>query len=295
MTLTPSMASYVIDETVSSVALDEFAREPLMLPQFFSVKGSSKDREITASIGGLGDFQLKATTTESSESEPVQQFSKSYIHNAYALQTKVARELIDDQRVEFFGQFGAKLGQSASRTMEKAAADLFNNAFTTTTSEDGLSLCNSAHLNADSGNSQDNSGTSTLSNDAVSSTRQLMRRFKDYDGNVIASNPDLLLIPAELEETGVEIVRSSLNPQNANNAVNWNQGLGMVVWMYLTDTTNWFLLDSKLMKQNLNWYQRVPLEVFGDGDLFKGQRRIGGYYRESHGVADWRWIYGHVQ
>ncbi len=293
MAVTAANASYVYDETVSSVAFDEFFRDPMMLGELFAVKGSSKDREKTGSIGGLGDFQAKSPGAEASEAEPVQQFSKEYVHNAFALQVKVHREVIDDQRVEFFGQLGTKIGQSASRTMEKAAASVFTGAFTTTLCEDGLSLCNDAHLNADGGNSQDNKGTTALSNDAVSSTRELMRGFSDYEGNVISVNPDLLLIPSELEEEGFEIVRSALNPQNNNNAVNWNMGLKLMVWLYLTDATDWFMIDRRLMKQNLNWYQRIALEVFGDGDLFKGQRRIGGYYRESHGVADWRWIYGH--
>jgi hypothetical protein len=293
MAITASSASYVIDETISSVAFNEFLTEPLMMPMLATIQGSSKDREKTASIGGLGDFQLKTAGAESSESEPVQQFDKEYVHQPFALQTKIQREVIDDQRVDYFGQFGGKLGQSAARTMEKALANVFINAFTSTLAEDDLSLCNSAHLNADGGNSQDNSGTTALSNDAVSSTRQLMRAFSDYDGNVISVNPDLLLVPSELEETAFEIVKSQLNPQNANNAANWNMGLSVLVWLYLTDATDWFLIDRRLMKQNLKWYQRVPLEVFGDGDLFKGQRRVGGYYRSSHGVADWRWVYGH--
>lgn len=291
--ITAATASYVIDETISSVAFDEFAREPLMMPMFFSLLGSSKDREKSATIGGLGDFQIKAPGSESSESEPVTQFSKEYIHNSFALQTKITREVIDDQRVDYFGQFGGKLGQSAARTMERGAADLFNNAFSTTLSEDGLSLCNNAHLNADSGNSQDNLGTTALSNDAVTSTRQAMRGFKDYEGNPISVNGSLLLVAPGNEEAAYEIAKSQLNPQNQSNAANWNMGLQVVVWLYLSDAESWFLIDPRLMKQNLKWYQRIALEVFGDGDLFKGQRRVGGYYRESHGVDDWRWVYGH--
>lgn len=294
MAVTPENASYVADETISSVAFDEFFREPMMAPVLFNFQGSSKDQEKSGSIGGLGDFQLKTSLAESSESTPTQQFAKSYIHNEYALQTKFARSIVDDQKVEFFGKFGAKLGQSAARTMEKAGAAVFNDSFTTVTSEDALSLCNTAHLNADGGNSQGNRGTTALSNDAVSSVRQTGRGWLDYDGEPISVNLNMLLLPPELEETGFEIIKSALNPMSALNAANWNQGIGMIVWQYLTDANNWWMLDPRIMKQELHFYIRIALEVFGDGDLFKGQRRVGGYYRESHGASDWRWIYGQI-
>jgi hypothetical protein len=69
------------------------------------------------------------------------------------------------------------------------------------------------------------------------------------------------------------------------------------VWRFLSaavdngDDDQWFMLDMRQLMQNLLLLMRVPLEIFGDGDLFAGQRRIGGYMRWSLGMRDYRGIF----
>ena len=120
-----------------------------------------------------------------------------------------------------------------------------------------------------------------------------MRKFTDYRGNKINVNPDLLIVPEDLEQTAYEIIRSSGDPTSGNLKANFHNGrYGAVVWRELTSTTAWFMADSRLMAMNLIWYWRIPLEIFGDGALMAGTRSIGGYYRASWGALDWRWLYG---
>jgi phage major head subunit gpT-like protein len=297
-TITQANASYVSDETVSIFAFDEFIQAQPRMPTLFTQQGSSTYREIRGSMSGLTDFSEKVALADPSEDSPIQQFKKEFVHREFALAVKVERKVYEDQQFPFFEQLGRKIGESAVRTFEKYAAKVFNEAFSSSNylAEDALSLCNDAHLNSDGANSQDNKGTTALSYAAVDTTRTAMKRFTDYRGNVMAVEPDLLLVPVTLERTAYEITRSSGDPTNANNVANFFNGqLSTLTWTYLdaVDTNNWFLIDSRLMKQNLFWYWRMVLEIFGDGDAFKGLRRIGGYYRSSHDSIDWRWIYGH--
>lgn len=299
MAVTPENASFVSSEVISTFAFDEFFQEPAMMALFFSQRPSSQHREVSGSMSGLDDFEEKQPLQEPAESDPVQQYEKTFIHAAFALQSKIARETVDDQRFPFFEEFGTKVGQSAIRTIETRAAGVFNNAFVTSsgTAEDNLALCSGAHVNVDGGNSQSNSGTTALSDDAVTSTRTLMRNFTDYIGKKIVVNPDLILVAnaSDNEAKLFTILRSQQRPDSMNNDANFNQGRFQgAVWLYLTDTNNWFMIDRRLMARNLIWYWRIQLELFGDGDLFTGRRRIGGYYRTSHGVKDWRWVYGHA-
>lgn len=292
--LTQATASYVSDETVSVFAFDEFIQTEPVMPALFNQKPSSAYREVMGSTAALSDFVEKTELAAPDEDTPIQQFKKEYLHTEYALQSKVERKVIDDALFPFFEEFGTKIGDSAMRTVEKDAANVFINAFDTTLTEDGLSLCNNAHLNVDSGNSQDNLGTSSLDFAAVGTTRQLMRDFTDYRANRINVNPDMLLVPVELEQTAWEIIRSSGDPTSANNAANFHQGrYSLVVWGYLTSSVDWFMIDSRMMKQHLFWFWRMVLEIFGDGELMKGLRSIGGYYRSSRGPRDWRWVFGH--
>jgi hypothetical protein len=294
--LTQATASFVADETVSALVFDEFIQQPAMMPMFYNQKPSSTYREQAGSFSALGDFAPKTSLQAPTQDNPIQQYKKEFLHQEFALMSEVERKVIDDSQFEFFGQFGAKIGQSAARTFEKYAAYQFNQSFSSTLylAEDGLTLCSAAHVNVDAGNSQSNTGTTALTPAAAATTRAAMRNWTDYRGNTIFVNPDLLLGPNGLEKTIWEIVNSSYAPGSTNPTDNFFKGqLQGVIWDYLTtSTTAWWMIDSRAMKQNLFWYWRVPLEIYGDGDLFVGSKRIGGYYRSSHGVSDWRWIFG---
>ena len=88
--------------------------------------------------------------------------------------------------------------------------------------------------------------------------------------------------------------RSVLDPTSAQNALNPQAGrFQYKVWHYLSSATNWFLIDTGLMKQALTWYDRVPLE-FGPESLDSEtmQFKMLAYNRFSRGFSDWRWVYG---
>ncbi len=300
--ITSNTLSYALDEVVSAAAFESFFEQAFMMPMLYSVRPSGRRRERSASFGGLGDFEEKSPSAAAAETSLAQQYEKDFVHVAYALQVPIERELLDDEEYGFAVEVGRQIGIKAAYKMELLAAALFHDAFAGATykAEDALSICNSAHVNSDSGNSQGNTGTSALSLAAIKSTRTAMRNCKNYRGDLLSVMPDALLIPHDLEETAWEIVRSTGRPDTTNNAANFYNGMfKLFVWPFLStgvsggDANNWFMLDTRLLKQNLIWYQRVPLEVFGDGDLFKGTRRIGGYFRASHGLRDWRGIYGH--
>ncbi len=297
MAITSNSMSYILDEVVSAVAFESFYAEQFMMPVLYDVRGSGRRRERSASIGGLSLYAEKTNGQNATEDQWTQQFEKDFVHVAYGKRVAIERELVDDEDYGVLAEIGSQLGSLAAQTMEEKAADLFEDAFAGATykAEDNLSICNSAHLNADGGNSQDNSGTSALSMAAVKATRTAMRRFKNYRGDRMAVRPDLLIVPPDLEETAWEIIRSTGRPDTTNRADNMYNGMfNLVVWDFLDDTNNWFMADSRLMKQNLLWYQRIPLEIYGDGNLNTGTRTIGGYFRASHGCRDWRWVYGHI-
>ena len=92
------------------------------------------------------------------------------------------------------------------------------------------------------------------------------------------------LIGQPLQQPGIADYAASLVQQH---------GINYLVWDYLTDANNWFLLDSVMAKQHLKWFDRVPLEFAVDptGD-FMLRARFRGYQRYSYGWNDWRFVYG---
>lgn len=294
-TVTQSSVSYLFDEVTSEVAFESFYDMPFLHPALYSVRGSAGRRERASSLGGLGRFNSKAETVDADQATITQQFQKTFTHTAYALQIPVSREVVDDEEWGFLQEIGMELGQSAAQSMEIDAFALFNDAFdgASYTAEDSLSICNGAHLNADSGNSQDNDLANAFSVAGVKATRTNMRKVTNAGGLKVAVNPDELLVPVDIEEDAWEVVRSAGRPDTANRADNMYNGMfTLYVSPFLTDTGNWFMMDSRLRARNLVWYMRTGLEIFGDGNLSAGTKTIGGYYRESHGCKDWRWICG---
>jgi hypothetical protein len=186
------------------------------------------------------------------------------------------------------------------RKREKDAAGVFNNAFTASgyNGGDGVSLCDGSHpYSPSNASTQDNEGTTALSYQAIVDTRELMRAFEDDRGELVQVNPDTLLVPPELEEEGFAIMRTMNKVDTADYHANFvaSKLTNLIVWDYLTDANNWFLIDSRLAKLYLNWFDRVPLEFEMDPTSdFRLEARFRGYMRYSYGWSDWRWVYGHT-
>ena len=138
-----------------------------------------------------------------------------------------------------------------------------------------------------------NLGTSALSQTSLSAARLAMRDFVDDTLNLMNVMPDTLLVPPELEETAYVITQSDRKNGTADNDANFNKGrYKIIVWDYLQDTNNWFLIDSRYAKMFLKWFNRVPVEFNKDKDFDTYISKWSTYSRYSYGFSDWSWIYG---
>lgn len=293
--LTTSNLSYAIDQVVSTVAFERFYMGPFFMPVFYDVRVSSKPSERSASFSGIGDFEEISETQEMPEdSQPGNQFTKDFVHAEFGKMLPFSRKIADDQQWGLLEDYGQQIGYKAKVTMEKKAVALFNDIATgaTYTSEDGKSIANSAHVNADGGHSQSNTSATTLNLAGLETVRLAMAAFKNYSGDLAPSYGKLLVLPPALEMTAFELLKSPGKPETTNNNVNFYNGMfEAVVWPYLSDSNAWGMIDPDLMRMNLIWWQRIALEVFSTGNLLDRTKKIGGYYRCSSGCRDWRWIY----
>jgi phage major head subunit gpT-like protein len=211
----------------------------------------------------------------------------------------VERKLYDDDLYNVINPKAQRLGTSFARTREIHAASTFNNAFSASfTGFDAVALCSASHPLSpqNTGTVQSNAGSSALSPAAIEATRQIMLAYTDDRGNLFPSIPDILLVPPALEQTATEILRTVGKVDSADNTINFVGSLGLrpVVWNYLTDTNDWFLIDSRLMKQHLWWFDRVETEFQSDPNSdYTMVARYRGYMRYIFGWDDWMWIYGH--
>jgi len=142
---------------------------------------------------------------------------------------------------------------------------------------------------------QSNEGTSALSAANVEATRLDMYDFYDLAGETISVNPDTILAPRDLEETGWEIINSKGKVDTADNNQNFHYGkYKLVIWDRLTDADNWFMIDYSEMKEYLLWYNREPIQMFQDKDSDTLIAKYLSYYRCGTGWDGWTWVYGQL-
>ena len=224
----------------------------------------------------------------------------------FAMGVQVERRLVDDDQYGQIRRRAGSMSDSFNNTIEQDAVNVFINGFTdsgtnrmgaSTNGADDVGLLSAAHPHspANSSTTQANEGTLALNIDNLDTTRQAMRSFTDDAGQLLGINPNMLLVPPELERQATQIVseRAIYEPNSAQYDVNMMSGrFQPVVWDRLTDPNAWFLIDSNLMKQHLIWQWRIRPE-FSTADDFDGlTAKFRGYMRYGIGWTDWRWVYG---
>lgn len=269
---------------------------PSMRARLYSVRESQRAEEKGTGMGGVApeawdQYRLSGTKGMLRFD---QLYTQTYTHVEYPVRFIIEKKLLINDQYDMIGRIARKVGISAEQKMEIDAVSLLNNAFSSTWS-DAVALCSAVHPlspNVVSG-TQDNLGSSALSKTAVSETRIAMMRFTDDKGNLLGLMPNELWVPPELEDTAIEITRSLLDPASGNNAVNPNANRFVVVpWARLTDTNNWFMMDSVWRQEVVNWYNRERVEpVAVDEDTTQITYEMKLHY--SYGIDDWRFVFGH--
>lgn len=274
---------------------EQFNQIPSMLPDLFNMQSSDKPEEKDSAVGGFGDFGEFTGTV--GYDEVYQQFDVTYSFTEFARGFKVQRRLADDDLYSIMNKKPMGLAIAARRSREKKGANIFNNSFTDTSiSGDGLALISSAHTSLTPGvSTQSNTSTTALSATQVESARTSMVDFRDSEGEKISVIPDLLLVPRGLEQTAWEIIASRGKVETADNNANFHFGkYKLAVWDFLTDSNNWWVIDTSLMNMFLLWFDRIPLEFARDKDFDTYLAKFSGYMRFTQGYSDWRWVFGHV-
>lgn len=271
---------------------------PSNLAEFYSFETSSRESEKFSSVGTLPDTPVFAGSL--SYSDMSQGYDMTLTHLEYAQGTSVQRKLYDDDQYRIMNERPRAMGLAAARRRERDGAQLFNNAFSVDSTfqshTEGVALCSNSHTTTSGASTStgfDNLLTAAMSATALTTKVIQMKGFRGDQAERISVMPDTILIPPNLYETAYELVSSMGKVDSAQNNANVHFGqYKIIVWDYLTDTNNWFLIDSLMMTQFLIWLERMPLEFGADGDFDTFVAKYRSYMRYSLGWYDWRWILG---
>ena len=288
-----------LDPRFQRIFKDKYTEVPDMIPTLYGMPPHNSRNNMTWSdVGTLPNWSaFNGSVTYTSQA---QGFDTTLTWLEFSNGVQVERKLFDDDQHQIFDQKPAALARSAFRTRQTHGARAFVNAFGTdnffAVNSEGGAMCQDSHTTnsgASTANGFDNLTTASLTATAVQSAVEQMRDFRGDQAEIITVTPDTLLHPPELQEEAFEIIASSGKVDTDINNRDIHEGRYRDLdWEYLTDASDWFLMDSSTAKENMVFVTRVDTEfaMIEDFDTLLAKWR--GYMRHGAAWLDWRHILG---
>ena len=301
----------LLEPGLRKIFMETYKEKPEQFSQIFNISNSSKAVETDLRMGGFTQWGTKASLDGVEYENPTGTDTVMYKHVTYAKGFQVEKEMVDDEQYSIINKLPKALARSARATLEEIGASILNNAFTANVDAykgEALIANNHKLLDASRGTTSNligSVGATTgkgLTEGNLQEALTLARKGQvDERGLLIQMNPDILIVPPELEFEAMVLNNSTLSTipggagAFARNDVNTVKGRFKVVVMdYLTKTADntlpWFLMDSQM--HELNWFWREKLSFKNDTDFDTDTAKYKGRMRFSLGWSDHRGIIG---
>lgn len=266
----------------------------------FDTESSRRAYEEEVGVSGFGLASEKSEGSGVIYDEASQSFVMRYTNKTYALGFIITQEMIEDNQydISVIGKQQSKaLAFSMRQTKEVLAANVYNRAFNTNyTFGDGKALCVSDHPTKVGGTfSNVPTVAADLSEASLEQAAIDIAGFKNDRGLLVSIMPKKLIIPKELMFEAERILKSTLQNDSANNAINALRSTGIfsdgvAVNHYLTDADAWFIRTN--CPEGMKHFERVATEFGMDNDFDTTNAKFKARFRCSFGVTDPRGIYG---
>jgi hypothetical protein len=288
---------------VSEGVFEDMVKREAMIPTLFDVISGNSAWWEEMDVSGMPDVPRFTGQLEYLDMYPG--YTTRIEPAEFAAGARFERKLIDDNQFNVMKNRAGMLGEAYFRTREKDAvkyfAQAFSNVFSYTTSEENLSLCNTAHTSksgASTATGFGNSTTAPLTETSLEAARVTANRFRNDIGERIFVNFDTLLVPDSLSRIAYEITQTPKGLYTANGTINVQDGQphrwNVIVYKLYDDydTNNWFIIDSRQMKKFLKWIDRIKMITEMDTEFDSKALKYSVYGRWGYGHLNWRWIYG---
>jgi len=263
----------------------------------FETMGSDKAYEEHVLVTGFGLAPQKAEGASVSYDSESQGFTKRYVHVAYALGYIVSFEALRDGKyMEVSKQRSSALAFSMRQTKENVGANVYNRAFTSGyNGGDGKELLATDHPSKAGTWSNELSPAADLSEAAIEDLCIQIANAKNDRGLKISLMPRCLIVPPALQFEAHRIVKSVLQNDTANNAVNAIRAMnmfpeGIKMNHYLSDANNWFIRTN--CPSGMVHMDRDILPLEQDNDFDTKNAKAFKYERYVFGWTDPRGLYG---
>ncbi len=273
---------------------EEYSKE---YTDLFDIETSDMNYEEEVEMTGFGLAPVKPQGSATVYDTDTQGTVNRYTHVAYGLGFNVTREERDDNLYEKKAiERTQQLAFSFRQTRENVGANIYNRAFNTSyTYGDSKALLVTDHPTLSGNQSNTLAVAADLSEASLEDITIQVGQATNSRGLRIALISRKLIVPINLQYEAARILKSTLQNDTNNNAINAlkNMGVfpdGVAVNHYLTDTDAFFIRTNA--PRGMKWFDRIKTEFGEDGDFDTGNWKYKGYMRFSAGVSDFRGIFG---
>lgn len=272
---------------------------PIEFLDIFDRNPSRKAFEEDVQMTGYGLAQVKSEGSSISYDSQSQGYIHRYTHLTYGLGFIITREMMEDDQYDMVSSRRSKgLAFSMRQTKETVAANILNRGFNDNyAGPDGVALLSDAHVHYSSQGTWANelAAAADISEAALEQASIDISKFTTDRGLKIPVMPRKLIVPSELEFEAARILKSLLQNDTANNAVNALRVLGkfpegVKVNHYLTDTDAWFIKTN--CPDGMKYFERRADDFAMDNDFDTENAKYKATGRYSVGCTDRRGIFG---
>lgn len=282
---------------INAIYGDAYAEHTPEYPELFEFNTSKKNFEEDVGTTGFGLARIKREGSGITYDTQQQGYVTRYTPVTFALGFVITREMYEDnQYARPMLNRATALAFSMRQTKEIVAANVYNRAFSGAyTGGDGSAMCVTDHSNV-SGGTWANilSSSADLSEAALEQAVIDISLLENDRGLKIAVLPKKLLLPSALQFEAERILKSTLQNDTANNAINALRSKGMFtegysINHYFTDADAWFIRTN--CPNGMKHFQRRKDDFQMDNDFDTENAKYKATARYDFGWTDPRGIF----
>lgn len=272
---------------------DEYTPE---YKEIFEIVKSSQAYEEDVASSSFGYAQKKPEGGSFSYDTHNQEYVVRYTHDTWGLGYTVTMEELEDNLYQARSFKRAKmLAFSMNQTKEINCANVLNYGTSSTRpGGDGQPLFSTSHPSASGNQSNQLSTAADLSEAALEDAIIAISLLKNSRGLIFKALPKKLVVHPNNMFNAERILKSPMQNDTANNAINALRNMGMltegyVVNHFLTSTSFWFIQTN--VPDGLILMERTPLKFEQDNDFNTSNAMAKSWERYRAGFTEWRASY----
>ena len=251
-------------------------------PIVFTQDTADKAAVVSSVIGGGGYFDKQmddvALQKDATVSAPA---PKTTLIANFKKDLPISRTFMADQQQSAVSKAVRQATKTWVASRDRNAMAVYSGGFATTTTIDNVYLFSNSHVNQN-GDTVDNLETGVLNDANLNTVINSLRTQLSQTGVIIGYEPKFLLTPTALHATGMQIAKSVLRAQGANNDLNYYSemfpGMKVVYSPFLdgVSTTAYFVGSSThgvVRFEREAFFTELVDWRYSDADMYKYKMR----------------------